>query len=50
MPESEPIGSYKDTTAHNPGFADKFILKIPRIPARSGISYGDIGGMTVRNA
>ena len=48
MSENEQNDSYNDVCTHNTGVADKFFLKISRIYARSGISYGDIDGLTFR--
>ena len=48
MSENEQNDSYNDVSAHIPDVADKFFLKISRIYARSGISYGDIEGLTFR--
>jgi len=48
MSENEQNDSYNDVYAYNGGIADKFFLKISKIYARSGISYGNINRVTVR--
>ena len=48
MSENEQNDSYENVSTLNVGATNKFFLKISRIYARSGISYGDIEGLTFR--